>query len=229
MGCAIVLPSADAEKNHVCEFMSGFDENVPTIFLCQICPMHLNLKFYSIENLRKHYCVAHYQTFFMKSHPQTRSGPQSFPVKCCKKNPICLKVITNSRNLALHFGVDHRKLRKAMQKPNLFGSDEAQNEVIKQISHPGEDGSRTSDSMQSPVLATSGTGNGIRRTSATENNVTNKRPPIPTQSKVSPDLIPDETSTSDKTSFGKKGLKCPVCKNVISGPLAGHIAYNHYR
>ena len=48
--------------------------------------------------------------------------------------------MTTSRQLAIHYGIDHKKLKKALMRENKFPNEEVKAEVIKLVCN-GQDGS----------------------------------------------------------------------------------------
>ena len=179
---------------HQCP-LSVPDPNILSIetYKCELCPSKIALP--TKTGLKKHYALAHYQKFFADQHRNLH-----FPMPCGKKT--CGINIVDSRQLALHYAIDHKKLSKALK---LEGKHDM-TQVIATLC-AGEEGSLTTSdsSLKSPIP--------------------------PARNSVDEAESPNTSSSSPAKripGLGSKNLKCPKCLKISTEGLNVHLAA-HYQ
>ena len=215
--CSLPFDSEEKLKKHQCVLKQNeqpAEDGLRKALSCLLCPADFNMSFFQMENLKRHYALAHYQIFFSRYHTQ------KFPSQCSKAS--CSREIRDLRDLSLHYGMDHRKLKKALEKEKK--TDMA--ETI-QMLFSGEDGSQTSDSLKSPSFKSG-------RSSIDENiappAMMAASPPRATVTSGSFDanLLPPNVPKR-VPHLGFKGQTCPKCDKVIMNEnLAAHLT-THYQ
>ena len=243
--CALPFQLLEEQRNHVCslEYKPGgdADQTMPNLLKCQICPNFPDMKFSSKDNLRMHYTVAHYQHWFlsqaikvdekMREKKGLELKKKIFPMKCRKNG--CEEQISDSRQLAIHTAIEHKKLKKALMTAKLFENEQVKNEVIKLLVEGDESLTTSDNSFQDQSKTESNSGQKSKTTAnlldtpapekATAPPV--KLPPTkvvaPKKASVKTSKAPAASSTSNAPTKVRvvkvvSEIRCPKCEEVFS-------------
>ena len=225
--CALPFQLSEEQRNHVCslEYKAGedADQTMPNLLKCQICPNSLNMNFSSKDNLRMHYTVAHYQHLFlthaikvdkkMREKKGLSLKDEIFPLKCQKNG--CEEQISDSRQLAIHTAIEHKKLKKALMTAKLFENEQVKNEVIKLLVE-GDESLTSDNSFQDQSKTESNSGQKSKTTANLLDTAAPEKAAAPAKLPPTKVVAPKKTSFPAKASV--KTSKAPAARSTSNAP-----------